>query len=90
MAGRTVPTRVSNAKLEKISIQLFDYQKQIIKELSERTGIPISVIYRYSVDYFIVAFKGTLSRLGTKVPKDLVKLSEKEMRELLEFRGPID
>lgn len=87
MSGQHAPTRVSGAKLEKVSTQLFDYQKDIIKQLSLTTGWSRGIFYRYAVDYFIVCFKDSIKAKkikgqNLKIPEELDKMTEEEIRDL--------
>jgi hypothetical protein len=85
MAARGVTSRVANAQLKKLSTILFDYQIDVIVALSKRTGIPEARIYRYAIDYFVVKFKKTLQKRKIYIPKELVHLSEKKLRQFAEI-----
>ena len=91
MPGQHVPRRVKDSKVEKLSTQLFDYQIELIKDLSKSTGWSNGIIYRYAIDYFIVCFKDSIKAKkvkgkNIKIPKELKKMTEPEIRELPEFK----
>lgn len=87
MAGQQTPRRVRNSKIVKVSTQLFDYQKEIIDQLSLTTGWSRGVFYRYAVDYFIVCLKDSIKAKkirgqNLKIPEELDNMTEEEIRDL--------
>lgn len=68
-------------RIEKLSTTLYHDQIEIISNLSRRTGLPSAGIYRYAIDYFIVAIKKNLKAFNIKIPGRLEKVSEAKMKE---------
>lgn len=84
---KTVPRRVKKASLKKLSTQLFDYQIDLIKELSQKTGISQGIIYRYALDWFLIGFRETVKNKTseTPYPKELNRFTQKRFKQLAQI-----
>lgn len=86
---QNTPGRVKDADLKKFSTQLFDYQIETLRQLSQRRGNPTTVLSRFAFDLFIVAYRDYLRKYNISVPKELTTITLEEfVRSGIDFPVP--
>lgn len=76
MPGRQIPKTVAGAKPEKLSTQLFDYQIELVNQLSGKSPSWSSgIIYRAALDYFIILFSKEIEGFGIEIPGELKRVN---------------